>query len=126
MSDLDIEGKQQNMVAALAKSGEDVWTSLTAEDCAVWHMTTGIATEAGELLSAVKKVVIYNQPLDLENIKEELGDLEFYLEGLRQAIGVSRTECLLANQAKLSQRYPGFQYSDGLAQARKDKAHEGR
>lgn len=42
------------------------------------HMSYGIATELGELFSTLKKHVIYEQELDLENVKEEVGDILFY------------------------------------------------
>ena len=86
------------------------------------HAAIGVAGEAGELLDAVKKVWAYGKVLDHENAIEELGDLEFYMEALRQQIGVSREDVLQANQEKLAKRYPGFRYSDSHAQARLDKA----
>ncbi len=109
------------MVAALAKSGHTIAVELTAEDAHLMHMAIGISGEAGELLDAIKKRVIYRKNLDRENVIEELGDLEFYLEGLRQGIGVTREECIEANIAKLSKRYEGLRYSDTAAQERADK-----
>lgn len=92
-----------------------------AEADAMLHAAVGVAGEAGELLDAVKKVWAYGKVLDYENAIEELGDLEFYMEALRQQIGVSREDVLQANQEKLAKRYPGFRYSDSHAQARLDK-----
>ncbi len=88
-------------------------------------MATGIAGEAGELLDAVKKAVAYNRPLDVENVREELGDLEFYMAGLRQCCGITREETLIANKNKLGKRYSGHQYSDQQAHDRADKAVNG-
>jgi NTP pyrophosphatase (non-canonical NTP hydrolase) len=112
------------MVAALVKPGADIVISLTAEKANQWHLATGVAGEAGELLDAVKKSAIYNKPLDLENVVEELGDLEFYMEGLRQSIGITRDEVLAFNQAKLSKRYSSGKYSDKQAQIRADKEED--
>jgi hypothetical protein len=72
------------MVRRLAKDGEEIVANLTPEKARMWHHATGISGEAGELLDAIKKVMIYNKPLDRENVIEELGDLEWYMEGLRQ------------------------------------------
>lgn len=69
----------------------------------------------------MKKHVIYNKPLDRENVVEELGDLEFYMEQLRQNVGITREETLAANIAKLEIRYNGLRYSDQAAQQRADK-----
>ena len=105
-----------NMVQSLFKTKD---FNVAAEGA--MHAAVGIAGEAGELLDAVKKVWAYGKPIDLENAIEELGDLEFYMEALRQQIGVSREQVLQANQDKLAKRYPGLRYSDSLAQRRLDK-----
>lgn len=109
------------MVAVLVKPGEDIISSLTPEKADLWHMATGVAGEAGELLDAVKKHVIYNKPIDIENVIEELGDLEFYMEGVRQNLGITREQTIEQNIAKLSVRYHGLTYSDQKAQDRADK-----
>ncbi len=109
------------MVARLAKDGAQILTELTKEKCHLWHMATGVSGEAGELLDAVKKHVAYNREIDRENVIEELGDLEFYMEGIRQAVGVTREEVLLANKTKLFKRYAGFNFSNQAAQERADK-----
>lgn len=115
----------QDMVAALAKPGADIIATLTPEKAHSLHMVVGISGEAGELLDAVKKSVIYNKELDRENVVEELGDLEFYLEGLRAGLGITREETLEANISKLltseKARYKLGQYSDQAAQTRADK-----
>ena len=74
-----------------------------------------------DLPDAVKKAVIYQKPLDMKNVVEELGDLEFYMEGLRQGLGITREETLEANIKKLKVRYDGLKYSDKSAQERADK-----
>jgi hypothetical protein len=53
-------------------------------DLLVWrhHYTLGIFEELGEISGAVKRHAFYNQPLDVENIKEEIGDFLWYFMGL--------------------------------------------
>jgi NTP pyrophosphatase (non-canonical NTP hydrolase) len=109
------------MVRNLAKSGETIAKEMTGNNAHLLHMAVGISGEAGELLDAVKKAVVYNKPLDRENVIEELGDLEFYMEGLRQAVLVSREDVIKANMGKLSKRYVDFNYTDQAAQTRADK-----
>ena len=109
------------MVAALVKPGVDIKTSLTPQQAHLWHMATGVSGEAGELLDAFKKHVIYGKPLDRANVIEELGDLEFYMEGLRQELNISRHEIITHNIEKLTERYRG-KYSDRAAVERADKA----
>lgn len=115
--------KHCDLVNALAKSGEDIVKDLDPLKAHLWHMASCIQGEAGELFDAIKKPVIYNKGVfDRKNIVEELGDIEFYMEGLRQALGISRDETIEANIAKLSIRYSEGKYSNEQAQARADKA----
>ena len=85
------------------------------------HAAVGISGEAGELLDAVKKHWAYEKDLDKENVIEELGDLEFYMQALRNEIGVPRSYILSQNIAKLSKRYATLKYSNEQAQERADK-----
>lgn len=116
--------KFKDMVAALVKSGQDIIDTLTPEKMHTIHMAVGVSGESGELLDAVKKYVIYNKPLDRINVVEELGDLEFYMEGLRQGLGITREETIIANINKLGVRYASGSYSDEQAQDRADKEPE--
>jgi NTP pyrophosphatase (non-canonical NTP hydrolase) len=116
------DAEHGKMVKALVKPGEAIIASLTPEKADALHMAVGVAGESGELLDAIKKYVIYNKDVDLENVIEELGDLEFYMEGLRQRLGITRQETLAANIVKLSKRYKAATYSDKAAQERADKA----
>lgn len=112
------------MVEVLAKSGELIRSELTAQDAHNLHMIIGISGEAGELVDCVKKAIIYRKPIDMDNLIEELGDLEFYMEGLRQSYGISRSQTLSHNIAKLSKRYEGLKFTNEAAQLRADKQHE--
>lgn len=111
----------QHFVGSLVKPGDDILQSLTPEKAHILHMAVGIAGEAGELLDAIKKNVIYNKQIDLINVIEELGDLEFYMEGLRQGLNIDRDHTIYKNKEKLSVRYMSGKYSDKQAQDRADK-----
>lgn len=105
-------------------AGEDVPLenlNLTPEKMHALHMAIGIASEASELLDAVVSHVLYNTPFDEANANEEMGDLEFYMEGFRQFLLTTREAILKANIAKLEKRYASLSYSDQQAQARADK-----
>lgn len=113
----------QQMVSVLHKRAEVILGELTPVQVDLIHSIMGISGEAGELLDAIKKCVIYQKQLDRDNVIEELGDIEFYLEQLRQALAITRGETLDKNMAKLKKRYPeGF--SNAAAQARIDKVVE--
>ncbi len=81
------------LVRRLSKSGYEISDHLTPADCVLIHMIIGITGEVGELVDTLKRYLIYQQPLDLPNVVEELGDLEFFLEGLRQELGLTREQC---------------------------------
>lgn len=129
MADFEHKGVEYNqMVRRLSKPGEDIIATLTPLRAHMWHMATGVSGEAGELSDAIKKGCIYNKEIDVANIKEELGDLEFFMEGVRQAFNITREETLAHNIEKLvtgsekgKARYEAGQYTDKAAQERADK-----
>lgn len=120
-----MEIKFEDIVKGLVKPGQDIIDSLTPSKANSLHMAVGISGEAGELLDAIKKAVIYNKELDRENVIEELGDLEFYMEGLRAELGITREQTIEANMKKLltgeKARYKLGMYTDTQAIQRADK-----
>ena len=130
MKDAKVEQqiRYTDFVGALFKPAEVLAAEMTPNKADLIHATIGICGEAGELLDAVKKAVVYNKDLDMTNVIEELGDIEFYLEALRRRLSIlagttiDRDMCVEANVAKLKQRYESLKYSDQGAQERKDKA----
>lgn len=109
------------LVAALVKPPQHLMAEMTPDKMDCIHAVMGIAGEAGELLDAVKKHTLYDKPLDREHVIEELGDMEFYMEQLRQRLYITREECLEHNIRKLSKRYHKGTFSNEQAQARADK-----
>lgn len=84
------------------------------------HAALGLSGEVGELVDALKKSIFYNRPLDVENVKEEVGDMLWYAAILLESIGSSFEEVMKMNHDKLEKRYPtGF--SEKLATERLDK-----
>jgi len=118
-----IQADHSSLVYTLVKDPVDILDSLDYEKMNLIHAILGVSGEAGELLDAIKKHCIYNKPLDVENVIEELGDLEFYLEQLRQILNISREDTLTANVLKLRKRYPSG-YTDKHAQQRLDKSEQ--
>lgn len=70
------------------------------------HAVMGLVTETGELMDALKKQHAYGKPLDLVNLREEAGDVLWYLPLLCRALGVSLETVAETNIAKLRARYP--------------------
>ncbi len=114
----------QQFVNSIVKSGTEIVRQLTPTQAHLLHMAVGVSGEAGELLDAVKKHCVYQKQIDLDNIKEEAGDILFYLTGLLNELDMSLEECINANTEKLSRRYASGSYSNEAAIARADKVEE--
>ena len=98
------------------------YPELTGDQAHYLHMSAGVGGEGAELMGAVAGSSLEGEEPDRDNLIEELGDLEFYMEGIRQGAGITREETLTANKVKLGKRYDGLKYSDQSAQERADKA----
>lgn len=69
------------------------------------HLVGGLAAEVGEVCSIFQKSSYKNLPLDLDNLKEELGDVYFYTTALANKYGFKMEELLIENINKLKRRY---------------------
>lgn len=79
------------------------------------HMVIGISTEAGEILDAYKKAFAYGKDLDIVNIREELGDLLWYMSNLMRFLDIDFEDTLDINVKKLRARYKnGFSEEEAL------------
>lgn len=105
------------------KNPDDILYQLTPEKADLIHAALLLTDEVGELVSPIKKHVIYNQELDMDNVIEELGDIEFALAMIRNRLGIHREDVLEHNVNKLNIRYAQG-YSDELAKLRLDKEDE--
>lgn len=76
-----MEINHKDMVAKLAKPGVEIVQSLNAVEAHLIHMAIGVSGEVAELLAAVDNN-------DRPNALEELGDIEFYFEGMCQGADV--------------------------------------
>lgn len=70
------------------------------------HAAMGMATEAGEFLDPIKKHLFYGKPLDLVNLREEVGDLLWYIAIACDALDTTIDAEMQRNIAKLRKRYP--------------------
>ena len=70
------------------------------------HMVLGMQTEASEIADVYKKALAYKKPLDLVNVKEEIGDLMWYIANLCNMHGWDLRDIMATNIAKLEARYP--------------------
>ena len=66
----------------------------------------GLAEEAGEVLSHVRKHVMRGRELDRDAVALELGDALWCLAVAADTLGLSMTDVARRNLAKLRLRYP--------------------
>lgn len=86
------------LVAALVKPPRDIINSMTEFTADLWHGATGVSGEAGELLEAVLFPPV--DGVDIDNLREELGDLFFYIEQITQRAEISLDWDALYDQSR--------------------------
>lgn len=73
------------------------------------NMVMGIAGESGEVADVIKKHLYQGHDLDVAHLKEEIGDVMFYIVNLANVLELDMEEVLEDNINKLRKRYPqGF------------------
>jgi NTP pyrophosphatase (non-canonical NTP hydrolase) len=80
----------------------------------ILHSAIGLSGESGELLDAVKKHLYYGKSLDIINLKEEAGDILWFLSILLNRLDISFEEVMEKNIEKLKARY-GEKFSEEKA-----------
>lgn len=86
-------------------------TATVKMDEKTMHLTWSLALcgEAGELANLTKKTFLHGHPYDPEKVKEELGDILWYVAVYAENIGADLGEIAQMNVEKLRRRYPdGF------------------
>lgn len=78
------------------------------------HMALGLVTEAGEFADVYKKALAYNKEIDYVNLKEEIGDILWYISNFCNMLGWSLSDVMDLNIKKLETRYPE-KFTDDLA-----------
>lgn len=99
---------KMNLREYQVKSKRTLNKELTQEQV-LSNMLLGIIGETGEVADIVKKALYQGHKLDIEHIKEELGDIMFYMINLCNALDLELEEIIEGNYNKLLKRYPqGF------------------
>jgi NTP pyrophosphatase (non-canonical NTP hydrolase) len=78
------------------------------------HAILGMFTESAECADAFKRFLFYGTDLDKTNLKEEVGDVMYYVQLLCQSGGFTLEEAMDSNEAKLNKRY-GDKFTEDAA-----------
>jgi hypothetical protein len=112
----------------VSEFAEKIKKEITPNQAHLLHMAIGVLGEAGELMDLVFRHVFLGEEIDIEELIKELGDGEFYHEGIRQIFNLLREMILNKNIEKLctgkNARYKDGAYSDEAAQQRADQTKE--
>lgn len=81
------------------------------------HAGIGLSTEAGEFMDALKKHIFYGKELDRVNLKEELGDLFWYMAIACDELDIEFEPIMVRNIEKLRARY-GEKFTEEKAENR--------
>lgn len=80
-------------------------------DPKLFHAILGLFTEAGEMLDAIEEAVALDKQVDVLNLIEERGDIEFFAEMFDEALNLTRSDVRNVNTAKLNARYADGEFS---------------
>ncbi len=86
-------------------------------DPRIIHAMMGLQTETAEITDALKKHMFYGKELDVTNLKEEGGDVLWYLAILFDAVGTDFETEMKRVIAKLKVRFPD-KFTNELAENR--------
>jgi NTP pyrophosphatase (non-canonical NTP hydrolase) len=79
---------------------------LTEKEIRLLHAQMGMQTESAEFTDALKKHIFYGKPLDKVNLKEELGDMLWYIAIALDCLDTDFETQMKINIDKLKARYP--------------------
>ena len=103
---MDFNEYQKKCTRTWRGDGSDRWQLV---NCAL-----GLG-ESGEIQNIIKKHIFQGHDLDEDKLKEEMGDLLFYLAMMAEIIDVRLSEVARCNEEKLRIRYPnGFSEEDSI------------
>lgn len=71
----------------------------------------GLCGESGECADIIKKVKFQGHTLDKDHLKEELGDVLWYLAETASGLGITLSEVAQYNLDKLHKRYHGDKFN---------------
>lgn len=89
--------------------------NLLTKEHALINYSMGASGESGEVIELIKKHVFHGHELDNEKLKEELGDVLFYVAALATTAGLKMSDVATYNVDKLRKRYKnGFSIDESV------------
>lgn len=102
------------MINYQEKAARTLNNDLTDEEV-LGNMALGIVCEGGEVGDMIKKHLYQGHDLNVNDIKDELGDVMWYVANLCTACDLKLEDVLQHNVDKLTKRFPdGFSEEDSI------------
>lgn len=84
----------------------------TANSDLIWrervaNFALGLTGEAGEVADEIKKHLYHDKPIDFDSVRDELGDVLWYLTALAAQCGYTLEDVARRNIEKLAARHGG-------------------
>lgn len=106
---------------AIRTESDNFFLEADTDEARLLHASMGLCTEAAEFQDALKKVIFYGKSLDKVNLKEELGDMLWYMAIAMDALNTDFESEMIRNIEKLRVRYPD-KFNDSDAENRDTEA----
>jgi NTP pyrophosphatase (non-canonical NTP hydrolase) len=105
-----------DMVQTLKANDTGAIISRMANCVDLIHASEGITTEGAEIADMLKRHLFYGTDMDLVNLKEEVGDVLWYLQLAASSGGFTLEQAMKTNMQKLAKRYGDkFEFSEDAA-----------
>lgn len=89
--------------------------ALTAEQASLLEAAIGLSGESGEVADLVKKHLFHGHGISSEKLREELGDVCWYLAVIAYVLKADLSDIMRENVNKLVRRYPnGFEVTKSV------------
>jgi NTP pyrophosphatase (non-canonical NTP hydrolase) len=89
--------------------------AISGHDMMLVWCATGLIGEAGEVADYIKKGVFHQHDISPEKLKDELGDVMWYIASLCTLAGIDLGDVMEENVKKLEARYPnGYNSFDSI------------
>jgi NTP pyrophosphatase (non-canonical NTP hydrolase) len=92
------------------KKHVEQFTQDKVQDNLMWRVS-GLVEEAGEVLQIIRELEYKNKLVDVNHLKEELGDVLYYVQSLANRFGLTLDDIKQANIDKLNKRFPSGEYT---------------
>jgi NTP pyrophosphatase (non-canonical NTP hydrolase) len=95
----------KNAIVTESNDFNSIRGRINEEMIRLFHSGMGLCTETGEFLDMLKKYIFYGKELDKVNLKEEIGDIFWYIAIACDVLDVDIDEIMERNIEKLKARY---------------------